>query len=262
MLWFGIDRAALWSTAWNEVTFLAGAVAVLAGLTLWAGPALRGDRAATRWPLDRHALHYAWTAAVPIALGIFSGAVAIALFSSGDTAPLPFVPVLNPVDVMVALAAGVLLLWRRAVLAADAVPAGAALLASKRIWLPIAALGFVAANGAWLRTAHHLADVAWEADTLLGNALVETGIAILWTVIALTLMVVAHRRATRSLWLAGASLLGATVVKLLVVDLYATGGGARIIAFIAVGMLMLLVGYLTPLPPKVTSDDTKREALA
>ncbi len=262
MLWYGIDRAALWSTAWNEVTFLAGAVAVLAGLTLWAGPALRGDRAATRWPLDRHALHYAWTAAVPIALGIFGGAVAIALFSSGDTAPLPFVPLLNPVDVMVALAAGVLLLWRRTVLAADAVPAGAALLASKRIWLPIAVLGFVAANGAWLRTAHHLAGVAWEADTLLGNALVETGIAILWTVIALTLMVVAHRRATRSLWLAGASLLGATVVKLLVVDLYATGGGARIIAFIAVGMLMLLVGYLAPLPPKVSSDDTKRGAVA
>ncbi len=258
MLWFGIDRAALWSTAWNEVTFLAGAVAVLAGLTLWAGPALRGDRAGTRWPLDRHAVDYAWTAAVPIALGIFSGAAAIALFSSGDTAPLPFVPVLNPVDVMVALAAGVLLLWRRAVLAADAVPAGAALLASKRIWLPIAVLGFVAANGAWLRTAHHLAGVAWEADTLLGNALVETGMAILWTVIALTLMVVAHRRATRSLWLAGASLLGATVVKLLVVDLYATGGGARIIAFIAVGMLMLLVGYLAPLPPKVVSDDAER----
>jgi len=262
MLWYGIDRAQLWWTAWNEVTFLAGAVAVLAGLTLWAGPALRGDLAATRWPLNRHAVDYAWTAAVPIALGIFSGAAAIALFSSGDTAPLPFVPLLNPVDVMVALAAGVLLLWRRAVLAADAVPAGAALLASKRIWLPIAALGFVAANGAWLRTAHHLAGVEWEADTLLGNALVETGIAILWTVIALTLMVVAHRRATRSLWLAGASLLGATVVKLLVVDLYATGGGARIIAFIAVGMLMLLVGYLAPLPPKVASDDTKRGAVA
>ncbi len=258
MLWFGIDRAALWSTAWSEVTFLAGAVVVLAVLTLWAGPALRGASAGRRWPLDRHAVDYAWTAAVPIALGIFGGAAAIALFSSGDTAPLPFLPLLNPVDVMVALAAGVLLLWRQAVLRADTVPAGAALMVGKGIWLPIAALGFVAANGAWLRTAHHLAGVAWHAETLLGDALVETGIAILWTVIALTLMVVAHRRATRGLWLAGAGLLGATVVKLLVVDLYATGGGARIIAFIAVGMLMLLVGYLAPLPPKAMADDAER----
>ncbi|WP_380781721.1 DUF2339 domain-containing protein [Sphingomonas sp. R86520] len=254
MLWLGIDRAGLWSTAWSEVVLLAGAVAVLGLLALWAGPALHAGRDRSRWPLDRHARQYAWTAAVPIALGIFSGTIALALFSSGDTAPLPFVPLLNPVDLMVALAVGVLLLWRRAILAAKDVPAGVVLLSGRGARVATAALGFVAANGAWLRTAHHLAGVPWRADVLLGNALVETGIAILWTAIALTVMVIAHRRAWRSLWLAGAGLLGATVVKLLVVDLYATGGGARIIAFIAVGMLMLLVGYLAPLPPKAKTE--------
>ena len=263
MLWLGIARAALWSTAWSEVTLLAGTVAVLAALASWTGPALRDGGEGRRWPLDRYAALYGWTAAAPIAVTIFAGALLTSLFSSGDADPLPFVPLLNPVDLMVALAAGVLLLWRRTVLRARPLPSGAALIEGRGAWLPLAVLGFVAANGAWLRTAHHLAGIPWNADMLLASPLVETGIAILWTLIALTLMVVAHRRAVRGIWLAGAVLLGATVVKLLIVDLNATGGGARIIAFIAVGLLMLLVGYLAPLPPKrgdmPEADDPIRE---
>jgi uncharacterized membrane protein len=40
------------------------------------------------------------------------------------------------------------------------------------------------------------------------------------------------------------------VVKLLLIDLSNAGGAERIIAFIAVGVLMLMVGYFAPLPPK------------
>ena len=48
----------------------------------------------------------------------------------------------------------------------------------------------------------------------------------------------------------GAGLLGVVVVKLLLIDLSNAGGAERIIAFIAVGVLMLVVGYFAPLPPK------------
>jgi uncharacterized membrane protein len=43
------------------------------------------------------------------------------------------------------------------------------------------------------------------------------------------------------------------------VDLNNTGGGARIIAFIAVGVLMLVVGYLAPLPPRMRATEDARE---
>jgi uncharacterized membrane protein len=79
---------------------------------------------------------------------------------------------------------------------------------------------------------------------------VQTGYAILWTLLALSLMVLAHRRAQRPLWLVGAGLLGLVVVKLLLIDLSNAGGAERIIAFIVVGVLMLVVGYFAPLPPK------------
>ena len=40
------------------------------------------------------------------------------------------------------------------------------------------------------------------------------------------------------------------VIKLFLVDLSNTGTIARIISFIVVGILMLLIGYLSPLPPQ------------
>ena len=51
-------------------------------------------------------------------------------------------------------------------------------------------------------------------------------------------------------WLAGAAVVGVTVAKLVLIDLSNAGGFERIIAFIGMGVLMLLVGYLAPLPPK------------
>ncbi len=80
-------------------------------------------------------------------------------------------------------------------------------------------------------------------------------------------MVLAHRRVQRPLWLVGAGLLGLVVVKLLLIDLSNAGGAERIIAFIVVGVLMLVVGYFAPLPPKAQAaaapdaPDLKEEAL-
>ena len=40
------------------------------------------------------------------------------------------------------------------------------------------------------------------------------------------------------------------VVKLLLVDLSGSGGVTRIVSFIGVGVLMLVIGYVAPLPAK------------
>ncbi len=66
---------------------------------------------------------------------------------------------------------------------------------------------------------------------------------------ALALMLTAHRRLQRTLWMGGAGLLGLTVLKLLLIDLSNRGGGERIVTFIGVGVIMLVIGYFAPLPP-------------
>jgi len=51
------------------------------------------------------------------------------------------------------------------------------------------------------------------------------------------------------LWLMGAALLGVVVIKLFAIDLAALSGLTRVVAFLGVGAMLLVIGYLTPLPP-------------
>jgi len=77
---------------------------------------------------------------------------------------------------------------------------------------------------------------------------VQTGFTLLWAITALVLMWLSARRGVRAPWIAGALLLGAVVIKLLMVDMSGSGTVARIVSFIGVGALMLVIGYVAPLP--------------
>jgi len=48
----------------------------------------------------------------------------------------------------------------------------------------------------------------------------------------------------------GAALLALVVAKLFLVDLAQVGTVERIVSFIGVGLLLLLIGYLAPVPPR------------
>jgi uncharacterized membrane protein len=78
----------------------------------------------------------------------------------------------------------------------------------------------------------------------------QSAVSILWSTLALTVTIWANRRGLREAWFGGAVLLAGVVLKLFLVDLSGTGTIARIVSFLAVGVLMLLIGYFSPLPPK------------
>jgi uncharacterized membrane protein len=67
-------------------------------------------------------------------------------------------------------------------------------------------------------------------------------------------MVMATRVRLRPLWLAGAGLMAIVVAKLFFVDLSNVGGIERIVSFIGVGLLMLVVGYFSPVPPATAKE--------
>jgi uncharacterized membrane protein len=248
-----IDRLALWTSSWAGVTFLLSAVAVLLTLVSWAGrSAPLATSKGLSWPLNPAARAYWLVASIPIAFLAYGGALTAAAFAQGVTDPLPYLPILNPVDISVALSIGVLLLWRRMMLSGHGLPSPSPL--DKGGLIALGLLGFVAISGVWLRTAHHWLAVAWTADGLWNDAVVQLGLAILWSALALGLMLFAHRRALRYSWLAGAGLLGVVVVKLLLVDMSNAQGWERIVTFIGVGLLMLVVGYFVPLPPRSAED--------
>jgi uncharacterized membrane protein len=255
---FAIGRAELWQTAWATVILLVAATLVLLVLSLpkWFSAAQSGT---ARWPLDRFALSYLWYAAAPLAVFVALGALVVALFSDGNAKPLPYIPLLNPTDLSIALALAACVMWLMRLRASTlAVPR---LARHPRLPLAPAFIGFIAINTVWLRVVHHFAGVPWDADDLSSSFLVQAGFSILWTVLALGMMVVANKRAHRGAWMTGAALLGLTVAKLFLVDLSNRGGSERIIVFIAVGLLMLVIGYFAPMPPSKTEAKPAGEAL-
>lgn len=84
---------------------------------------------------------------------------------------------------------------------------------------------------------------AWNSEQ------VQTGLTILWTLLALVATIIASRYWQRALWFMGIGLLGIVVLKLVLVDLSQTDAIWRVISFIGAGSLILLIGYLAPLPP-------------
>jgi uncharacterized membrane protein len=194
------------------------------------------------WPFAAHTRGYRLWAAAPLLVLSELVAWVAQLGSDGNPAPLPFVPLLNPFDL-------VQLLWIAAVLLLARTPELAPP-ASRKTAYAVAAFGlFVALNGSIVRTAHYWAGVPFHAGEFPSDPLVQAAFSILWTVLALVAMLVANKRALRAPWLAGAGLLAVVVAKLFVLDLDGLSGGAKIITFLAVGVLLLLIGYFAPVPP-------------
>ena len=246
LVW-AVQWAQLQRTSWASVVLLVASVLVLLALCYrhFFDPT---SRVRLCWPLQRFAMAYVWRAALPLACGVALGAMVVAVHSNGNAHPLPYVPLLNPTDLAVALALAACALWLSRV-RHSGLPVPTAV--KHKAWdLVLVALAFIAINTVWLRVAHQWAGVPWHAERLFDSFLVQAGYSILWTLLALGLMVAAHLRHVRTVWMGGATLLGLTVAKLFLVDLSNQGGSERIVAFIAVGVMMLVVGYFAPLPPR------------
>ena len=111
---------------------------------------------------------------------------------------------------------------------------------------------FLWLNSAWLRTAHHWLGLPFSPDALLQSQTVQAGISVLWALAGLGCMLLGTRLGRRQPWLAGGGLMAAVVIKLFLVDLSGSGTLARIVSFLSVGVLLLVVGYFSPLPPRAT----------
>ena len=125
-------------------------------------------------------------------------------------------------------------------------------------WLLFIGL-FIWVNAFVLRIIHFWKGVPYDLDIMLESQLVQATFSILWASIAVAIMVFSSKKLHRATWMIGAALMGLVVVKLFLVDLSNSGTVERIIAFLVVGVLLLLVGYFSPVPPK-NADDGKEDS--
>ncbi|WP_412068492.1 DUF2339 domain-containing protein [Rubrivirga sp. IMCC43871] len=169
--------------------------------------------------------------------------------SDGAATPFATLPLFNPADLAsVAAVLALVAAWR-------ASEAG-------RVPLAVAAgaLGFGTLTAATLRAVAAVTPVAYDLDALWASPTAQAALAVAWTVLALALAVVAVRRASRPLWFFGAGVLALVVAKLFLVDLTQADAFVRVVAFVTVGVLMLVVGYRAPLPPRGEEGTRGEEA--
>ncbi|MGK5014167.1 DUF2339 domain-containing protein [Janthinobacterium sp. HLS12-2] len=197
------------------------------------------------WPVAPIA---AWYQRTLIPLGALWSLLLIAAWNivdDGAMAPLPYLPLLNPLDLSTGFAI-LLAIASYRLLPAKQVPLPA--LWQARLPAVAACCVYVWFNLMLLRTVSHYLGVPYTFDAMLASQFVQAMLSLVWSITALLLMRHAARHQRRQQWGMGAMLLGLVVLKLFLIDLSNVGGIERIVSFVGVGLLMVLIGYLAPFP--------------
>ena len=247
--WLAVRETAR-GTAWSVTSVL-----LVPALLVLAASSRAAD---TRWPVTASPAGYRMGGVLTVLVGFALWVLFANATHDGRSDPLPYLPFLNAIDlghILVGICfAAAALAWKRSGLSPPHPLPG------RGGWVVIGALAFVWLNGVLLRTLHHWADVPYRADAMIRSVLVQASLSIFWAMLALAIMVYATRTLSRGLWMTGATLMGVVVVKLFLVDLSHVAGIERIVSFIAVGILMLVIGYFSPVPPKKVEEKVEQSA--
>ncbi len=214
-----------------------------------------------KWPFVQHPKAYQHISALVIIglMLIWSIGANFLIVLKPD--PIPYLPLLNPIDLFQLLAVFVVLQWYRL--------HGKAL--SEKLFekpdyrwalAALASFVFVWFNVLLLKTIHVIIGISYNPESLFNSAVVQTSISITWTIIGLAVMVFSSQKVQRQLWFIGAGLTAIVVAKLFLLDLAGQGTIERIISFIVVGVLLLVVGYFSPVPPSASIDDKEPDKKA
>ena len=233
-----------------------------AGLSdVWAGsgallvPALAAIfimfmRQSIAWPLQRYWSAYLAAAGVLIVIALLAVGAA-GIDDPGSPQPLPFVPILNPLDVLTIVGLAVAL-YLVVTLKPNGEWLGQGGLRLATILWSVAALAL--STIAVVRSVHHLGGVPWQPRVLANSVSVQSALSIYWAILGFGGMIWGARQQNRWIWVAGTALMAVVVIKLFIIDLGNTGTVARIVSFLGVGALLLVVGYYAPAPPRQATD--------
>jgi uncharacterized membrane protein len=205
---------------------------------------------AVAWPFAAKARAYAQVGGGAVLAATTLATLAMNVESSGEAAPLRYLPLLNPLELASVLVLLALLRWLAAIERQSPALEGAA--RSRPIIAGAAVLFLVTMTVA--RCVHHWAGVPYDLDSLAASTTFQSALSIVWGIAGLTAMVVGARSMRRGVWLVGAALMSVVVVKLFLVDLGNTGTLARVVSFLGVGILLLVVGYFAPVPPRAVAE--------
>ena len=208
---------------------------------------LEGNAKAGLWPMRHHENTYR-TAASYLIWVYLAVWLCVGNTLSGDVLPWLYLPILNPLDMTILAVFGICLYGIQYQLKAQEIHVD--MHAKNAFYIFVAMMVFFWLNAVLMRTIHHVLSIPYEFDFLWHSVVVQASLSVFWAVLALATTFIAARQKSREIWFCGAFLIGIVVVKLFMIDLSDIGALQRIISFISVGILLLINGYISPLPPK------------
>lgn len=165
-------------------------------------------------------------------------AFVVGLFLSGESSPLPYLPIVNPLEL------GLLLI--AALLIGQMNSGSGRFTAVFRAW-PV--IGFAFVTMATLRTVHHWHGEPWGPE-LLNSGFTQSCLTVVWSLLGVGSMLIGSRRANRPLWIGGMVLMVLICAKLALIDRLYMGDIPGVVSCLVVGLLLVGVGYFAPSPPK------------
>lgn len=186
--------------------------------------------------------------------GVLSAALILYCLNSslsldGDGSPLPYLPVLNPVDLTHALCLLAVVYWVRQCTRLDVLSSEGRDERLRLLSVVLGGVSFVWLNAIVARSVSQYADVPFRFRPLWHSVELQSALSITWTLVALITMLWATRRGVRTVWIVAAALLGLVVLKLFTVDLARLSTLLKIGTFLVVGVLLMAIGYFSPVPP-------------
>ncbi len=219
---------------------------------------------AKTWPFSSHKQSYRSQTGVVLAAGLSLWSL-LALFAQGKSEPLPWIPLLNPLDITLLVVLMTLFKWWKTIendfTLLNTKDTSNTIIKKKAAVIGVTSLIFLWLNFTLFRIVHHWFDVPFQFSALYHSNLAQTAVSILWALSGVVITVFAHRKQARFLWLSGALILGLVTLKLFMVDLSTLSNLARIVSFLVVGILLTSIGYFAPLPD-VDKDNNENKDLS
>ena len=205
-----------------------------------------------KWPILKNHSVYMSLGLIPIVASSWLWLMITNWLNTGSAEPLIYIPILNPLDLSHLGVMFVITLWFMRSLKTSA---HKQFLNLKDVGVFLGVTYFIWLNGLLCRAIHQYVGIPYDFSSLFSSVIVQVSLSIYWTILGIVLMVFAAKKVLRWLWLIGAGLLGIVVVKMFLIDLSSTERMAQVISFIGVGILFLIVGYFSPIPPKTITEE-------
>jgi uncharacterized membrane protein len=189
------------------------------------------------WPMQERFDSYD-TAWFTPAFALLGCAWIVGLFLEGSSAPVMYVPIVNPLELSLLAAAALFAAYIK-----HEKP-------DMQNVLKLAPyVGFVFLTMATLRGVHHLYKVPWNS-LILNSGVTQASLTIVWSLLGVSGLILGSRRGDRKQWMVGGLLMLVVLGKLILVDRTYMANIPGIVSCLAVGLLLVVVGYFAPQPPK------------